>query len=59
MNEYSHDARALQPMAPAILSKNIVFALCQLLPLPLNLVPPPIFYYRPEHIFVLDKTLFT
>jgi hypothetical protein len=33
-------------------------ALCQLQPLPLDHVPPLIFYYQPEHTFVLNRTLF-
>jgi hypothetical protein len=40
-----------------IFSKDIIVALCQLHPRPLDLVPPLIFYYQPKHIFVLDRTL--
>jgi hypothetical protein len=42
----------------AIPAKDIVVTMCQLHPLPSDLVPPLIFYYQPEHIFVLDKILF-
>jgi hypothetical protein len=45
-------------MMLAILSKDIVVALHQLHSLPLDLVLPPIFYYKHEHTYVLDKTLF-
>jgi len=45
-------------MTLTIPSKDIVVSLCQLHPLPLDLVSSPIFDYQLEHIFVLDKTLF-
>jgi hypothetical protein len=45
-------------MMPTILLEDTIVALCQLHPLPLDLVPPPIFYYQLEHIFVMDKTIF-
>jgi len=37
--------------------EDIVVALCQLHPPPLDLVPP-FFYYQFEHTFVFDRTLF-
>jgi hypothetical protein len=45
-------------MILAIFSKDIVVALCQLHPLPLDLVFPPVFNYQFEHTFVLDRILF-
>jgi hypothetical protein len=45
-------------MTPVIHSEDIFVALCQLHPPPLDLVPPPIFYYQPKHIFVLNKIIF-
>jgi len=46
-------------MTLAIPLEDIVVALRQLHPPPLGLVPPPIFDYKLEHIFLLDRTLFT
>jgi hypothetical protein len=46
-------------MTLTIPSKDIVVALHQLHPLSSNLVFLRIFYYQFEHIFVLDKTMFT
>jgi hypothetical protein len=46
-------------MTPTIFSKDTIVALHQLHFLPLDLVPPPIFYYKHEHVFVINKTLFT
>jgi hypothetical protein len=46
-------------MTPIIPLKNIVAILHQLHPLPSGLIPPPIFGYQLEHIFVLDRILFT
>ncbi len=43
---------------PIIPSKDTIVALRHLNPLPLNLVLPPIFYYQPKHIFIVDRTLF-
>jgi len=45
-------------MMPAIPLKDIIITLHQLHPLPSSLIPPPIFDYQLEHIFVMDKTLF-
>jgi len=45
-------------MIPIISSKDIIVTMCQFHPIPLNHVPPLIFYYEPMHTFVLDKTLF-
>jgi hypothetical protein len=45
-------------MTPTIFSKDIIVALCQLHPFPSDLVLPPIFNYKFEHIFVLDRILF-
>jgi hypothetical protein len=45
-------------MMSAIFLEDTIATLCQLHPPPLVLVPPPICGYQPEHIFVLDKTLF-
>jgi len=45
-------------MTPVIPSKDIIVALRKLHPLLLNLVLPPIFDYKHEHTYVLDKTLF-
>jgi hypothetical protein len=45
-------------MTPTIFSKDTVATPHELHLLPSNLVPPPIFYYQPKHIFVLDRTLF-
>jgi hypothetical protein len=57
--EYSRIIRILQPMMPTILSKGTISTLCQLLPPPLDLVPSPIFDYKPKHTFILDRVLFT
>jgi hypothetical protein len=46
-------------MTPTILLKDIVVAMRQLQPPLLDLVPLPIFDYQHEHIFVLDRILFT
>jgi hypothetical protein len=46
-------------MMPTIPLKNIVATLHQLHPLLLDHVLPFIFYYKLEHTFVLDRTLFT
>jgi hypothetical protein len=46
-------------MTLIIFSKDTVASLCELHPFPSDLVPPPIFYYQPKHIFVLDRILFT
>ncbi len=43
---------------PTTLSKNIVVALHQVQPPPSDLVLPPIFYYQPKNIFVLNRTMF-
>jgi len=59
INEYSHGARPFQPMTLTIPSKDTIVALRELHPLLSNLIPKPIFDYQLEHIFVLDKTLFT
>lgn len=56
---YNHVAKTFQPMTLIISSEDIVVTFCQLHPLPSDFVPPPIFYYQLEHIFVLDRTLFT
>jgi hypothetical protein len=45
-------------MTPTIPSKNTIAIVHQLHPLPLGLIPAPIFYYQFEHIFILDRTLF-
>jgi hypothetical protein len=45
-------------MTLLIPSEDTIVALHQLNPSPSDLVPPPIFDYQPEHIFVLDRTLF-
>jgi len=58
VNEYNHTTRILQPMTSIIPSEDTIITLRQLHPLPLKIVPPPIFYYQPKHIFVLDRTLF-
>jgi hypothetical protein len=61
VGEYNHTARTLQPMTlatPLDPLEDTVVAFHQLHPLPLDLVPPPIFDYQLEHIFVLDKILF-
>jgi hypothetical protein len=39
--------------------EDTVVALDQLHPPPLALVPPPIFDYQLQHIFVLDRTMLT
>jgi hypothetical protein len=39
--------------------EDIIVALRQLHPPPLNLVPPLIFNYQLEHIFILDRILLT
>ncbi len=46
-------------MTLIIHSEDTVVALRQMHPFPLDLVLPPIFDYKPEHVFVLGKTLFT
>jgi hypothetical protein len=46
-------------MTPTIPSEDTIATLRQLDLFPLDLVPPPIFHYHLEHIFVLDKILFT
>ncbi len=56
--KYNHTTRVFQPMMPTFPSQNIVATLCQLHPFPSDLVPPLIFYYKLEHTFVLDRTLF-
>ncbi len=56
--EYSHATRTFQPMKPTIFSKDTVVALHQLHPPLFDLVPSPIFYYKLEHTFVLDRILF-
>ncbi len=43
---------------PAIPLKDSIVALHQLQPPLLDLVPPPIFYYQLENIFVLNRTVF-
>jgi hypothetical protein len=58
VDEYNHVAKALQPMTSAIPLENIVVNLHQLHPPPSNLIFPPIFYYQPQHTFVMDKTMF-
>ncbi len=58
VDEYSHVARAPQPMTVAIPLKDTIATLHQLHPLPSYLVPLPIFYYQPEHTFVLNRILF-
>jgi hypothetical protein len=45
-------------MTPTIPLEDTVVALHQLHPLPSNLVPPSIFDYQHEHIFVLNRILF-
>jgi len=45
-------------MTLIILSKDIIVTLHQLHPLPFDLVFPPIFNYKLEHIFVIDRILF-
>ncbi len=57
-NEYNRTPRAFQLMTPVIPLKDIVVALRQLHPLPLDLVPPPIFNYQLEHTFVMHRILF-
>jgi hypothetical protein len=56
--EYSCAIRAFQPMMLAIPLEGTIVTLCQLHPLPLDLVPPPIFDYQPKHIIILDRILF-
>jgi len=45
-------------MTPIILLEDTIATLRQLHRLPLDLIPPPIFYYQLEHTFVMDRTLF-
>jgi hypothetical protein len=45
-------------MMPIIPSEDSIATLHQLHPPPLDLVPPLIFYYQLEHIFIMDKILF-
>jgi hypothetical protein len=45
-------------MMPTIPLKNIVATLHQLHPLLLDHVLPYIFYYKLEHTFVMERTLF-
>jgi len=45
-------------MMPVIPSENTIASLHQLHPFLSDLVPPPIFYYKLEHIFVMDRILF-
>jgi hypothetical protein len=45
-------------MTLAIPLKNTIVALRQLHLLPSNLILPSIFCYKPEHTYVLDRTLF-
>jgi hypothetical protein len=45
-------------MTLVIPPKDIVVTLHQLHPLPLDLVLPPIFNYKHQHTYVLDRTLF-
>jgi hypothetical protein len=56
--KFSYTARTLQPMKLIIPSKDTL-VLHQLHLLPSDHVPPLVFYYKPKHTFVLDKTLFT
>jgi hypothetical protein len=58
VGEYNCAAKAFWPMTLAIPSKDTIVALHQLHPLPINLVPSPIFYYQHEHTFVLDRIVF-
>jgi len=58
IDEYNRATKAFQPMTPTVLSNDIIVALRQLHPPPLDLVPPLIFSYQLEHTFVLDKILF-
>jgi len=44
-DEYNYATKVLQPMTLIILSKDNIAALHQLHPLPLDLVPPPMFNY--------------
>jgi hypothetical protein len=46
-------------MMPTTTSKNIIVALSQLHPLPSNLNSLSIFDFQLEHVFVLDKIMFT
>jgi hypothetical protein len=46
-------------MILAIPLQDTIVALHELHPLPLDHVPPLIFYYQLEHTFMLDKILFT
>lgn len=56
--KYNCVGKTLRPMMLTIPSKDTTIALCQLHPLPLNHVPPLIFYYQPKDSSILDKTLF-
>jgi hypothetical protein len=42
----------------AVILEDTIATLYQLHPLPLDHVPPLIFYYQPKHTFLLDRTLF-
>jgi hypothetical protein len=43
-------------MTPTIPLKKTIATMFQLDPPPSNLIPSPIFYYQPKHIFVMDRT---